>query len=139
MNILEELLTKGFFPIQLPPNFNSNSFGKNHEKINVGINKIFSADNKKNPYKEWTRTDKYSVARSSYYRRTTNILNPLSYFIIAKLIADNWNEINIHFKKSDLSLSKPIIGEKSIRAITLTKFSQLYEKKSLIHQVINMH
>ncbi|MBJ2116529.1 MULTISPECIES: RNA-directed DNA polymerase [Proteus] len=131
MNILEELLTKGFFPIQLPPNFNSNSFGKNHEKINVGINKIFSADNKKNPYKEWTRTDKYSVARSSYYRRTTNILNPLSYFIIAKLIADNWNEINIHFKKSDLSLSKPIIGEKSIRAITLTKFSQLYEKKIL--------
>ncbi|WP_373202088.1 RNA-directed DNA polymerase, partial [Proteus mirabilis] len=131
MNILEELLTKGFFPIQLPPNFNSSSFGKNHEKINVGINRIVSADNKKNPYKDWTRTDKYSVARSSYYRRTTNILNPLSYFIIAKLIADNWHEINIHFKKSELSLSKPIIGEKSIRAITLTKFSQLYEKKIL--------
>lgn len=49
MNILEELLTKGFFPIQLPPNFNSSSFGKNHEKINVGINRIVSADNKKKP------------------------------------------------------------------------------------------
>lgn len=131
MDILEELLTKGFLPIQLPPNFNSSSFGKKYKNIDTGMSKLILANNKINPKKTWRKTDKYSVARSSYLRRTTNILNPLNYFFIAKLISDNWTDINNHYNKSQLSLSKPCIDGTSIRSITLTKFSQLYEKKIL--------
>lgn len=129
MNILEKLLKKGFFPIQLPPNFNSYSFGDKHQEIKNGFNRIIKANKKKDPTKIWTKPDKYTVARSSYYRRTTTILNPISYFALANLISENWDEINTHYRKSKLSLSKPTIDDKSIRAISLTKFSQLYEKK----------
>ncbi|MEY0268883.1 hypothetical protein [Morganella morganii] len=48
MNILKELLGKGFFPIQLPPNFTSLSFGDKYNEISVGVSKIIKSDNKKN-------------------------------------------------------------------------------------------
>ncbi|MEY0877448.1 RNA-directed DNA polymerase [Providencia manganoxydans] len=129
MNVLEQLLSKGFFPIQLPPNFTSVSFGEKHDEVSKGIDKIISNDKKKNPMRNWTRTEKYSVARSSYSRRTTNILNPISYFVLARLICNQWDEINEHYDNSNISLSRPSVDGQSIRAITITKFSELYEKK----------
>ncbi|HDU8646496.1 TPA: RNA-directed DNA polymerase [Morganella morganii subsp. morganii] len=129
MSLLKKLLSKGFFPIQLPPNFTSSSFGERHKEISNGISKIIKANNKKNPQKDWANIDKYSVCRSSFYRRTTSILNPISYFMLAELISDNWGEINLFYKKSTLSLSKPFIDDESLRAISITKFNQLYERK----------
>lgn len=129
MNVLKKLLSKGFFPIQLPPNFTSSSFGEKHEEIRNGISKIVKANNRKNPQKEWAKIDKYSVCRSSFYRRATSILNPINYFVLAQLISDNWSEIDKFYEKSTLSLSKPSLDEESLRAISITKFNQLYERK----------
>lgn len=129
MSFLKKLLSKGFFPIQLPPNFTSSSFGEKYKEISNGISKIIKDNNKINPQKEWTKIDKYSVSRTSFYRRTTSILNPISYFVLAKLISDNWDEINSFYENSSLSLSKPSIDDESLRAISITKFNQLYERK----------
>ncbi|HEM8878667.1 TPA: RNA-directed DNA polymerase [Providencia stuartii] len=130
MEILQQLLKKGFFPIQLPPCFESLSWADKFETINNELDKTSKEKpGRYNPLSQWTKIIKYSVARSSFYRRTTSILNPVSYFILAREISNNWNEIYEHYEKSKISLSKPSFDFHGVRAISLTKFSSLYDEK----------
>lgn len=119
MDRLKELLGKGFFPVQLPPSFTSYSFAEKYKTFQGrwGAQKAPSC-----------RMEKFSVARSSYYRRVTRIVNPVAYFFLAKEIDKYWNEIQKHYRKSSISLSTPKISP-SLRAIKLIKFSELYEEK----------
>ena len=119
MDKLKELLEKGFFPVQLPPGFTSKSYASRYKNFKV------SWEAKKAPT---TRSEKFSVARSSYYRRVTSIVNPVSYFLLAKEIDKFWPQIQKHYKKSKLSLSSPKI-DPALRAIKISKFSELYEAK----------
>lgn len=119
MDKLKELLEKGFFPVQLPPGFTSKSYALKYKKFKG----TFAAQ--KAP---GTRPEKFSVARSSYYRRITSIVNPISYFLLSKEIVQYWPEIQKHYKKSKISLSVPKI-DPELRAIKISKFSDLYEAK----------
>lgn len=119
MDRLKELLEKGYFPIQLPPGFSSTGYANNYKKFEMVW------EEKKAPS---TRVEKFSVARSSYYRRITSIVNPISYFLLAKAIDKYWPKIEEHYKKSEISLSIPSISPE-IRAIKIKKFSDLYEAK----------
>jgi hypothetical protein len=122
MNILKPLLEKGYFPVQLPPGFTSVSFAAEIDHFAA----IWDAvPEKKIPL---TQTEKFSVARSSYFRRGTAIVNPISFYYLAKEIDNFWPQIEEHFQKSTLSRSNPNFGP-SLRAINLPKFSQLYEEK----------
>ena len=76
-----------------------------------------------------TLVDKFSVARSSYYRRSTAIVNPIGFYFLAKEVATYWPQIEVHYRKSQLSRSVPTFGTTSLRAIDLPKFSELYEAK----------
>lgn len=119
MEILKGLLGKGFFPVQLPPGFNSDSFATALAKYSTNW------DVHKSPK---TLLEKYSVARSSYYRRPVRIANPASYYYLASQIAEHWSKIERHYKRSKLSLSRPTV-EPKLRAINISKFSELYEEK----------
>lgn len=119
MDKLKELLDKGFFPIQLPPGFTSKSYADKYKKYKSAW------ESKKAPS---TRAEKFSVARSSYYRRVTSIVNPISFFLLSKEIDKFWPHIQKHYKKSKMSLSHPQI-EPNLRAIKISKFSELYEAK----------
>lgn len=68
------------------------------------------------------------MARSSYFRKHTSIVNPIPYYFIAKEISDAWSEIQKHYKKSKLTLSRPTIRGTE-RAINLRKFGELHEEK----------
>ena len=68
MGLLEDLLGRGYLPIQLPPGFSSSSFS-------VKLPLFVHAWPTVTPPR--TLAEKYSVARSSYYRRTTALVNPL--------------------------------------------------------------
>lgn len=119
MDKLRNLIRNGYFPIQLPPAFSSESFSQALPKIKPIWDK-----SKYIP----TRAEKYSVARSSYFRRITSIVNPIGYYFIANEITRHWRKIERHYRKSKISLSKPKI-EPNIRAIKISKFSELYEAK----------
>ncbi len=119
MDKLKELLEKGFFPIQLPPGFTSKSYASKYKKYKGAW------ESKKAPS---TRAEKFSVARSSYYRRVTSIVNPISFFLLSKEIDTFWPQIQKHYKKSKISLSHPQI-DPDLRAIKISKFSDLYEAK----------
>ena len=119
MDKLKELLEKGFLPIQLPPGFTSRSYAVKYKKYKP----IW--ESKKAPS---TRAERFSVARSSYNRRVTSILNPISYLLLSKEIVKYWPKIQKHYKRSKISLSTPQIFPE-LRAIKISKFSELYEAK----------
>lgn len=119
MDKLKELLHKGYFPIQLPPCFTSKQFADSYNNIEGRWNAQRTPD---------CRPEKFSVARSSYYRRITSILNPVGYYFLAKEVSNYWDDIQRHYRKSRLSLSKPTINP-SLRAIEISRFSDLYEAK----------
>jgi len=119
MDKLKELLDKGFFPVQLPPSFTSKSYSSQYKRFKG------QWESKKVPS---TRSEKFSVARSSYYRRVTSIVSPISYYFLAKEIDTYWPQIQKHYKRSKLSLSSPKI-DPALRAIKISKFSDLYEAK----------
>jgi hypothetical protein len=125
MSVLKSLLTKGYFPVQLPPCFTTEQFAISLEMYAPKWDEI---NGKKIPA---TKSEKFSVARSSYYRRGTSIVNPIGFYYLAKEIDANWETITAHFEKSALSRSTPKIGVETtgLRAINLTKFSELYEEK----------
>ena len=125
MTVLKSLLEKGYFPVQLPPGFTTKYFASSFEMYASIWNKL------KGKSIPATLSEKFSVARSSFYRRGTSIVNPIGFYYLAKEIDAHWDEIQKHFELSPLSRSTPKIEaeSKSIRAINLPKFSQLYEEK----------
>jgi len=120
MAILEDLLSKGYLPVQLPPGFSSASFAS----ALPGYERIWE----QNGEPPATLPERYSVARSSFYRRITSIVNPIGFYFLAKEIATYWSKIEDHYSKTSLSRSIPVFGD-SLRAIRLKKFSELYEEK----------
>jgi hypothetical protein len=121
MDKLKKLLKKGYFPVQLPPGFTSETFAANYKSFAGRWNA------QKTPH---TKPEKFSVARSSYYRRVTSILNPIGFYFLAKEIDTYWQKIEKHYRQSKISLSIPkISSSSSLRAIELTEFSELYEAK----------
>ncbi|MCA8290782.1 RNA-directed DNA polymerase [Burkholderia vietnamiensis] len=120
MAMLEDLLSKGYFPIQLPPNFTSETFASELTKFQAQWDAVDAPPR--------TLFERFSVPRSSYYRRITAILNPISYYYLARDIANYWTQIQAHYAKSPLSKSAPTFAG-GLRAITIPKFSELYEEK----------
>jgi hypothetical protein len=121
MALLEDLLGRGYFPIQLPPGFSTSSFAAQLPNF------IGQWPSKPPPN---TLIEKYSVARSSYYRRLTALVNPIGFYFLAKTIAEDWPQIEAHYRKTMISQSIPAIGNPtSLRAIELKRFSDLHEEK----------
>lgn len=121
MVFLEALLAKGYLPVQLPPGFSSVTFAAELCKYQPAWDAAGTAPA--------TLAEKFSVARSSYYRRSTAIVNPIGFYFLAKEVATYWPQIELHYRKSQLSRSVPKFGTTSLRAIDLPKFSELYEEK----------
>lgn len=120
MDKIKKLIAKGFFPVQLPPAFSTEILSKKYKRVALEWEKIKEIPSSK--------PEKFSVARSSYHRRPTSIVNPIPYYFLAKEISVSWKDIQKHYKKSTLSLSKPtILG--TDRAINLSKFGELHEEK----------
>jgi hypothetical protein len=121
MALLEDLLGRGYLPIQLPPAFSSATFAA---KLSQFVNQWPTTTPPR------TIAEKYSVARSSYYRRTTALVNPIGFYFLARDIAAHWPQIEAHYKKTQLSRSIPAVGVAgSLRAIHLPRFSALHEEK----------
>ena len=119
MDKIRAFLRYGYFPVQLPPGFTTNQF----------------ADKYKTLESQWTSNDaptcrgeRFSVARSSFNRRVTTVVNPAAYFLLVKEIAQHWPAIQRHYSKTSISRSRPKL-EPSLRAIKITKFSDLYEAR----------
>ena len=104
---LESLLGKGYLPRELPPPFNSTSFAA--YAIQRGA--VWWAASKR------TRCASHNLARPGGLRRQLRIPNPVSYFFLAKLLADNWTELRSHTWKTLFSASRLQVIKSSDRAV----------------------
>jgi len=118
-NKIKVLLERGYFPVQLPPCFTTARFAKAHHKLDAPWSAL------KLPRMQ---PERFSVARSSYNRRVTSILNPVGYFFLCKHLAEHWKSIQNHYSRSRFSFSRPRL-ERGLRAIRINRFSDVHDHK----------
>jgi hypothetical protein len=98
---LDELLAKGYFPIELPPSFTKTRFA-----TFAMINRAVLPSGFRKP--KLAKLCKYSLARaSSRFRRTLGIPNPLHYFVLCETIVSNWAAIQALLQLSLVAKSTP--------------------------------
>jgi len=100
-----DFCSKGFFPKELPPCFNSDSF--NQKTLNA-----LGAE-KKNKVSHYAR---HNLARAGTLRRRLGIPNPINHAWVARCVEENWKNVQEIFDRSDFSCSKPVEGRAGNRA-----------------------
>lgn len=103
---LSSILSKGYFPRELPPTFYTAKYARYAKKEGPSW-----------PIGRWTRCVQHSLARPGGLRRPLKIPNPLSFFTIANIISTNWLEIRAHTWKERLSASRPYVQRSASRAV----------------------
>ena len=124
MATLLSLLDKGFFPRELPPPFNTKSFAVYAPTVAAGWSNAVK--------RTWTRCVTHNLARPGGLRRPLKIPNPLSYFVLADIIASNWTTIKNHTWTVRLSASRPYVIKRSPRSVVPRyRYSELSRLRAL--------
>lgn len=126
MNRSEALLSRGYFPSQLPPAFTAKKLAENLSAIQLswGVNKKGS----KSPS---CKPELFSVARVGHQRRMTSITNPIPQTFLATYVATYWADFLSRFRKSRLSASHPRFLRVGGRAACIPSMQHLHERKIL--------
>ena len=103
---LHALLAKGYFPREIPSTFNTKLYSRHARAVGSHW-----------PVKTWTRCAAHNLARPGGLRRPLKIPNPISFYPLATLIANNWKLLREHTWQQRLSASRPHVMRKSSRAI----------------------
>jgi hypothetical protein len=98
---LRRLLEAGFFPKDLPPPFVAEDLARYRKFLrkNWPQNDLF---------KFASDPEHYSVPRFGRARRRFSIINPINHFKVSELVANEWGEIRLFLKKSNVSEFKPV-------------------------------
>jgi hypothetical protein len=102
MITLEALLSKGYFPRELPPPFTTRKYA------------AFLNDSTKIPMDllekcPQSRPAAYNLATAGTLCRKLSILNPFSYLKLCTLAVEKWASLETLATKSPLSLTKPVV------------------------------
>lgn len=113
---LSIILGRGYFPKELPPPFNTKSFGAFADTAPAA----FHLDTRKNGLKNnlTTRAAVHNLARTGTLRRKLTIPNPVNQYQIARAVADGWAELKAFCAKSPFSLTTPRYLKHGARAIS---------------------
>ncbi len=124
--MLKELLEKGYFPSELPAPFTTRDYAAAICNPSLPSTHPYTYGKKGPKYN--SKCAVFNLARRGKLRRTISIPNPINYYHSAKSIADNWVAIETHYKKSNQSLSKPVLD--THRALGWEKgFAKLSDSK----------
>jgi len=126
---LTDLIKKGYFPQELPPPFNTDSFADKYTKVKEEWNKFDKSI--KSTYTE-TKYISISIPKVGFSRRFLGIPNPIQFGALSEVICSNWDAIQSIYMQSKLSASKPIPnGAKGRSVKTVMTFGQ-FRKQCLI-------
>lgn len=146
-NRLRALLSKGYFPKELPPVFTTESFGAHSDDIlkdweSDGLFKVEAAN--KVPVTKSYKNGSYTYVLTSteieviskpkrgYERRNINITHPLPQALLSYEIAKNWKSVLKWLSRQTFSLDEILISESYDRAIKGINFAIHRAKKSYI-------
>ena len=110
---LKNLLSKGYFPRELPPSFTTASFAGRLPVIESEWNLLTKKVQDK--YSE-TKCVNYNIPKVGLGRRRISIPNPLSQWMLAKCIVDNYAVIEA-FYSSKTSASIPVYTPSGARSV----------------------
>lgn len=143
--IRNALLSKGYFPKELPRPFTTESFGRASKDIladweRVGVFKI----QKKMITKKKVRRESYgyevpkaemeiiSTPKAGFERRNIAITHPIPQALLANEIAVNYRHIQKWLSRQTYSLDSILVGERFSRSIKGINFALHSAKKSFI-------
>jgi hypothetical protein len=121
----KRLLAAGYLPEELPTPFNSNDLAKYRDAL-LAAYKPIPAQKNGDP---WFFSYK-STASPIYFPRFGKqdrkhyILNPISFFLLSKEIADSWVEIRKVIGSSKISASQPIFDWTGDRTLVPLNFNE---------------
>ncbi len=99
-----DLLSRGYFPKELPPTFSTEAFAS-RVLYAIGGMPVFLSN-----YRE-AELCPHSVGRIGGFRRTLSIPNPIPYLQLCLLIGRNWSRISGRIRQSPLSISYPVVNQ----------------------------
>lgn len=106
-----DLLARGYFPLELPPPFQTETFARALHGVGITLPSSFTSI---------TRTAKacvHNLARPGTLRRPLGIPNPILQYNLCTAVESNWSALEHHFRKSSLSRSTPAPGPWPGRAL----------------------
>jgi hypothetical protein len=98
---IHDILSKGYFPRELPPPFQSQDFAKFIANCGTSIPTIFSN------HGFVSKFAKHNLPRPGTLRRVLGIPNPVNFYQLTKCVVTNWPTIHTHTNKSRISLTIP--------------------------------
>ncbi|WP_240627251.1 RNA-directed DNA polymerase [Thermoflavimicrobium daqui] len=118
MNLLESLLSRGFFPKELPPVFTTRSLGSCIHELPIKYNI--------KPSKSIT----FSIPKQKHYRRILHVPHPFHQILLSIEIAKEWEQIYAFCTKSTLTFSYPKVDLSGKRAIDRAySFQEVMEER----------
>ena len=105
MPTIESIISRGFFPKELPPPFTPQMYGTFLSANHNTLPSSFHSSNN-TPAK----LSIHNLARSGSLRRKLGIPNAVNFYHIASLTVDNWQELHRHASRSTFSLTTPVDG-----------------------------
>jgi len=121
---LNDLLEKGYFPKELPPPFNTKQFSAYFEtKSNF---KGYKGNENKSNYAE------FSIPKLNFSRTKVAIINPYNYLVLAEVIKNNWNKIEVIYNGSTITTSLPAVNTNSFKT---TKSFREFKEIALVESL----
>lgn len=112
---LSQILARNYFPKELPPPFNTKSFGAFAETAPTDFRLDLSTKGIKNNLK--TRPAFHNLARTGTLRRKLTIPNPVNQYQVARAVSEGWGELKSACAQSQISLTTPRYLKHGARAI----------------------
>lgn len=114
---LKALLATGYFPEELPPAFTTDDFARYRRAIGQNWEGLQNYPN----YPK-TTAERFSIPKSTNWRRELTIVNPVAQFHVARLIADNWQQISGHLSSCSFGVEEIRIDAQAERAVSTPDF-----------------
>jgi hypothetical protein len=113
---LENILARGYFPKELPPPFNTKTFGTFSGTTSATVLELDTTKRgiKKNHV---SRPSTHNLARSGTLRRKLTIPNPVNQYQVARAVVDGWKSLKSLCLTSPFSLTTPRYSKHGARAI----------------------
>jgi hypothetical protein len=105
MPTVRDILTKGYFPRELPPCFSTVQFGSVVTNASGAPNAGFFGTISPNKSAELCV---HNLVRSGGLRRNLGIPNPSRYALLAREVVDKWPQLHAQSHSSPFSLTKPV-------------------------------
>jgi len=123
MSFLVDVIGKGYLPVEIPPAFSTDDFAAVSHKLVKNLNSFAQKS---------SRCAFHSIPRLQHHRRMLGVPNPLHQLKLAVQIENHWADLEIHMKKSPLSLTSMEYVPSSTRALERAQDFDAFDRERII-------